>query len=237
VTRRFLERLGCRVELADNGLRAVESCAQSTIDLVLMDVQMPIMDGLTAAREIRRAEVPGRRVPIVALTASAMTDELDRCLAAGMDGLLTKPLQQRRLREVLERHGLGNGRDSAAHEGVRSPVERRIAPALDMVRLRTLVGDDPQFMEELCRTFMASSSRLIEELRQAVAADDRPQLQAVAHKLKGGAGSVCAQRIADLSLALERTALVAPAAELAGVVEQIRTALGECASVIEVMFP
>jgi two-component system sensor histidine kinase/response regulator len=236
VTRRFLERLGCRVELADNGLRAVESCAHSNIDLVLMDVQMPIMDGLTAAREIRRAEPPGRRVPIVALTASAMTDELDRCLAAGMDGLLTKPLQQLRLREVLERHGLGSMRDATLRDGVRSPVERVVAPALDVARLRTLVGDDPQFMEELCRTFMASSTRLIEELRQAVASEDRPQVKALAHKLKGGAGSVCAQRITDLSLALEHTALVAPLAELAGVVEQIRAAVGECASVIEVIF-
>jgi two-component system sensor histidine kinase/response regulator len=237
VTRRFLERLGCRVELADNGLRAVESCAQSNIDLVLMDVQMPIMDGLTAAREIRRAEAPGRRVPIVALTASAMTDELDRCLAAGMDGLLTKPLQPLRLREILERHGLGNVRMTGARDGARSPLERVVTPALDVARLRTLVGDDPQFMEELCRTFMASSTRLIEELRQAVASEDRTQVKAVAHKLKGGAGSVCAQRITDLSLALEHTALFAPAAELVGVVEQIRAALGECASVIEVSFP
>ncbi len=65
-------------------------------------------------------------------------------------------------------------------------------------------------MAELCRTFMASSTRLIEELRQAIAAEDRPQLKALAHKLKGGAGSVCAQRITDLSLALEHTAMVAP---------------------------
>ncbi len=90
VTRRFLERLGCTVELADNGLRAAELCAGSNFDLVLMDVQMPVMDGLTATREIRRTATGPRRTPIVALTASAMTDELDRCLAAGMDGLLTK---------------------------------------------------------------------------------------------------------------------------------------------------
>jgi CheY-like chemotaxis protein len=236
VTRRFLERLGCKVELADNGLRAVEFCAELQVDLVLMDVQMPIMDGLTATREIRRAEAAGRRVPVVALTASAMTDELERCLAAGMDGLLTKPLQPLRLREILDRYGLGDPRD-AARDGARTQPVRTGAPALDMVQLRTLVGDDPQFMEELCRTFMGSSTRLFEELRQAIASEDRRQLMALAHKLKGGAGSVCAQRITDLSLALERTALVAPLSELVGVVEQIGAALGECASVIEVHFP
>jgi two-component system sensor histidine kinase/response regulator len=231
VTRRFLERLGCTVELADNGLRAVEACALENIDLVLMDVQMPIMDGLTATREIRRAETHGRRTPIVALTASAMTDELDRCLAAGMDGLLTKPLQPLQLREMLDRHGLGSAR-----EGARGVNPRLIAPALDLVRLRATVGDDWQFMKELCRTFMASSRSLLEELQHAVTIEDRPQVKAVAHKLKGGAGSVCAQRIMDLSLALEHTALGAPGNELAGMLDQIRAALGECASVVEVYF-
>ena len=235
VTRRFLERLGCWVELADNGLRAAEFCAGTNFDLVLMDVQMPVMDGLTATREIRHAETGRRRTPIVALTASAMTDELDRCLGAGMDGLLTKPLQPWRLREILDRHGLGNPRDAAREAQRPAPVAAG-SPVLDLTLLETLVGDDPQFMAELCRTFMASSSRLIEELRLALSAEDRPLLKALAHKLKGGAGSVCAQRVTDLSLALERTALVASAAELVGMVEQIGTALVECASVIAVRF-
>jgi CheY-like chemotaxis protein len=236
VTRRFLRRLGCQVEVADNGLRAVEFCAQSDIDLVLMDMQMPIMDGLTACREIRRAEAGGRRIPIVALTASAMTDELDRCLAAGMDGMLTKPLQPQRLREILDRHGLGDPR-AASRDTTGSQPLRVLAPALDIERLRTLIGDDPQFMGELCRTFLASSTRLLVELRQALTTRDRAQLKALAHKLKGGAGSVCARRITDLSLALEHTALVEPFPELTAVVEQLQATLDECASIIEVHFP
>jgi len=112
-----------------------------------------------------------------------------------------------------------------------------LAPALDIERLQVLVGDDPQFMAELCRTFLASSARLLVELRQAIAAQDRTQLKALAHKLKGGAGSVCARRITDLSLALEHTAMVEPFAELGGVIEQIQATLDECASVIEVHFP
>ena len=190
VTRRFLERLGCRVELADNGLRAVECCAASNFDLVLMDVQMPVMDGLTATREIRRAEGGRRRTPIVALTASAMTDELDRCLAAGMDGLLTKPLQPLRLREILDRRGLGNPRD-AAREALRPAPMRALSPVLDLTQLRTLVGDDPQFMAELCRTFMASSGRLIEELRHAVAARGPPGAQGARPQAQGR----CRQRL------------------------------------------
>jgi two-component system, sensor histidine kinase and response regulator len=236
VARRFLERLGCSVELAENGLRAVELCAQSNFDLVLMDVQMPIMDGLTATREIRRHEGQGRCIPIIALTASAMTDELDRCVAAGMDGLLTKPLEPLRLREVMDRHGLRSPRD-AAREAAHGQAPPGGAAALDIARLRTLVGNDPQFLKELCRTFMASSTRLIQELRQAAATEDRTQLKALAHKLKGGAGSACAQRITELCLALEHAALSAPRDELTGVVDQLDAALRDCASVIEVYVP
>jgi len=90
--------------VAHDGQAALEVCAVRDFDLILMDVQMPLMDGLTATRELRKREAGGKRTPIVALTASAMSDELDRCLAAGMDGLLTKPLEVERLRQVLERH-------------------------------------------------------------------------------------------------------------------------------------
>ncbi len=236
VTRRFLERLGCSVELAENGLRAVEMCTQANFDLVLMDVQMPIMDGLTATREIRRQEGQGRYIPIIALTASAMTDELDRCLQAGMDGLLTKPLEPLRLREFMDRHGLRSARDATLESARGQPVPTGAA-ALDLPRLRTLVGDDPQFLKELCQTFMASGARLITELRHAALAEERTQLRALAHKLKGGAGSVCAQRVADLCATLENAAPASPSAELTSVVDQIGAELSDCASFVAVQFP
>jgi PAS domain S-box-containing protein len=230
VTRRFLERLGCEVELADNGQRAVEFCANGSYDLVLMDVQMPVMDGLAATREIRRHELSGRRTPIIALTASAMTDELERCIEAGMDGLLTKPLEPMRLREILERHGLGSG---GAPRAAATPALYAKVQAIDLARLRAIVGDDREFMQQLCRTFLASSSRIIEELRRALAGSDRARLGAMAHKLKGGSGSVCAQRVGDLAAALERNARTLPFPELSDSIEQICAALQECAGFIE----
>jgi two-component system, sensor histidine kinase and response regulator len=230
VTRRFLERLGCEVDIAENGQRAVEFCARTRYDLVLMDVQMPIMDGLAATREIRRQERAGQRMPIIALTASAMTDELERCIAAGMDGLLTKPLEPVRLGETLARHGLG-GEGGAAMASL--PAMQPVAPAIDLPRLRTLVGDDSDFVQELCQTFLASSGRIVDELRRALAADDRTLLSTLAHKLRGGSGSVCAQRVGDLAAVLERSAPGRPAEELAEFVEQIGAALKECAGFIE----
>ena len=124
VIRVSLERMGCAVTIVDDGATAVETCLAQHFDLVLMDVQMPLMDGLEATREIRRREIPGRHTPIVALTASAMTGDLERCTAAGMDGLLTKPLEQARLRETLDRMGfaLGNA------DGSRQAAPQHPAP-------------------------------------------------------------------------------------------------------------
>jgi CheY-like chemotaxis protein len=102
VARRFLERLGCEVDVVDDGAQAVEATQRRDYDLVLMDMQMPNMDGLEATHLIRGRQQP-RRVPIVALTADAMVGTLERCLAAGMDDYLTKPLEAKRLEEVLDR--------------------------------------------------------------------------------------------------------------------------------------
>jgi CheY-like chemotaxis protein len=107
VGQRFLERLGCQVTLAENGQDAIDAWKAGEFRLVLMDVQMPVMDGYTATRQIRDLERGRMRTPIVALTANAMTGQLERCLQSGMDGLLTKPLEPERLEEVLERFGLG----------------------------------------------------------------------------------------------------------------------------------
>ena len=107
VGQRFLERLGCEVTLAENGQEAIDAWRKGDFRLVLMDVQMPLMDGYTATRQIRDLERGRMRTPIVALTANAMTGQLERCLQSGMDGLLTKPLEPERLEEVLERFGLG----------------------------------------------------------------------------------------------------------------------------------
>jgi CheY-like chemotaxis protein len=105
VASRFLERLGCEVTVAENGLEAVRAWESSPPDLVLMDVQMPVMDGYTATREIRSKESARARTPIIALTANALTGQLQRCHEAGMDGLLTKPLEREQLQALLERLG------------------------------------------------------------------------------------------------------------------------------------
>jgi CheY-like chemotaxis protein len=114
VAQRFLQRLGCQVVVAENGAECLKVWQRQKFDLILMDIQMPVMDGYTATRQIRDLEAPGQRIPIIALTADAMTGQLERCLQSGMDALLTKPLSPEKLHEALERFGLGSGDDDVA---------------------------------------------------------------------------------------------------------------------------
>ncbi len=98
-----LERLGCTVELANNGLEAIDACKHREFDVILMDCQMPGMDGYEATRMLRTLEMPGRRTPIIALTAHAMKGDRDRCLAAGMDDFVAKPVDRRELARAVAR--------------------------------------------------------------------------------------------------------------------------------------
>jgi CheY-like chemotaxis protein len=225
VARRFLERLGCAVTVVDNGAKAVSACFERDYALVLMDVQMPVMDGLQATREIRGREADGQRRPIVALTAGAMTDELERCRDAGMDGMLTKPIEPARLCELLERFGLGMAGPKPSE---RTGEWRRVkAVALDDAELSTLFGDDPAFLSELLGTFIASSTAIVAEIDRAVGAGDRAALRAAAHKLKGGARGVCAGVLAELAATLERDAPLASDADLRRQLFDLRVALFE----------
>jgi CheY-like chemotaxis protein len=101
VARRMLEKLGYDVQLAGNGLEAVAASIAAPIDVVLMDVQMPEMDGIAATRRIHETMSRASRPYIIALTANAMTEDRDACLAAGMDAFLSKPMQIAQLREAL----------------------------------------------------------------------------------------------------------------------------------------
>jgi signal transduction histidine kinase/CheY-like chemotaxis protein len=239
VAKRFLQRLGCHVVIAENGQRGVTEFFRDQFGLVLMDVQMPVMDGLAAAREIRSRELPEHRAPIVALTASAMTDEMERCTAAGMDAMLAKPLELPRLCEILDRYGFRAGADGAADAATGrstpaepAPVAKIVQKPVDLDQLRSIVGDDREFMNELCETFVASSGRIVEELTRALSAGDRAVLSAMAHKLKGGSSSICAHELSRLAATLEKDAKEKPLAELEPSVLTLRRAFDDAAGYV-----
>jgi HPt (histidine-containing phosphotransfer) domain-containing protein len=173
-----------------------------------MDLQMPVMDGFGAVRRIRDAEGWRPRTPIVALTANAMTGQLERCLAAGMDGFLSKPLEIARLRETLHRFGLTANApasdvldDAAVGKLVSNPSA--VEPAVDLVKFAAAIEGDHEFARDLIATFAASSAEILDELRSAHAANDRQQAARAAHKLKGANANMFANRLQELCAALE----------------------------------
>lgn len=217
VAKSFLERLGCTVTLAENGAVGLAAFEKAQFDLVLMDMQMPVMDGLTATRKIRDFEGWRPRTPIVALTANAMAGQAERCLAAGMDGFLTKPLDITRLHEVLEQYlrrddvnpsstgqYLVPAQTTAAQpEATASAVESESIVIMDWTRFDGLIGGDTVFAQQLFEVFVSSAAQIVTELREACADNDRQRARRATHKLKGVSANMCADALLNQCQTLE----------------------------------
>jgi CheY-like chemotaxis protein/HPt (histidine-containing phosphotransfer) domain-containing protein/anti-sigma regulatory factor (Ser/Thr protein kinase) len=221
VAAKILERLGYGVELAENGKEALAACARRRYDAVLMDGQMPGMDGYEATRRIRMRETRGaRRVPIIAMTASAMKGDREKCLDAGMDDYVSKPVTPEALEAVLRKWV---GAPSA-------PAERAAAaPAaagqlLDEAIVQNLmsVDDDGTLMDEIVATFLRIAPARLTAIKKA-ARGNPAALEREAHSFLGSCGNIGARRMAELCARLEvlgRSGSVEGAVEIAGALEQ-----------------
>ena len=214
VARGLLEMRGHQVHIANNGQEAVAALAAAAFDVVLMDVQMPEMDGFEATAALRaRERAQGGHVPIIAMTAHAMKGDRERCLAAGMDGYLAKPIQPDELYAAVE--GSASG-----------------PPAVDWDAALRRVRGSAEAMKKLAQLFATESNRLLPEVRAAVEAGDAAALRRAAHTLKGSVACFAAQPATDAALRLElmgRDHNLAGAAEavatLEAEVERVRAAL------------
>jgi len=212
---RMLEKLGHRVALAEHGAAALRMLDEQPFDLVLMDVQMPELDGLEATRRIRQREVStGQHVPIIALTAHAMTGDRERCLAAGMDGYLAKPVQLAELGAALDSLATGPG------------------PLLDRGALLERTGGEPALLKEAVELFLLDSTRILGELQDALQLGDARRVARLAHTLRGdaspfGAVAACrrAQDLEQQGQAGELTQAAATCAHLAHDVQQLQAGL------------
>jgi two-component system sensor histidine kinase/response regulator len=187
----MLSELGYAAGLAKNGLEAVQALEHQEYAVVLMDCQMPVMDGYQAAQEIRRRANGGRRIPIVAVTAHALVGEREKAMAAGMDDYLAKPITPRALQEVLEKW-VGPGVESEVAE--EPPLERRSLPVLE---------PGVQRSQAVLKIFLQHVPTQLEEVRQAVESGNPIRVRQTAHKLKGGCLAVGVSRMAAVCKALE----------------------------------
>jgi CheY-like chemotaxis protein len=232
----MLEVLGYTSEVVADGAAAAARAAGSKFDAVLMDLQMPRLDGYAATRLIRQSEDPGARVPIIALTASATSGERERCLAAGMTGFLSKPVGVDALGRVL-REQLGAGTPGEGRPVLPEPllVVGGAAPALDTRRLDELAemgAAAVPLIQRAVDNFVSGTPGHLEALRTALRTDDAPALRSAAHRLKGSAANLGAVRVADLSLLLEDLADNGELADAPVVLADLAAALTEACALL-----
>ncbi len=206
VALKMLERLGCVAEVVGDGKQAVEAVESGAIDLVLMDVQMPVMDGHEAARRIR-ASHPGTRPWIVAMTASATVQSREECLQVGMNDFVSKPVRLRDLEAALLRCPLRpaaavSGEVKVVHLAAPAAPASATEPAvLELAGLCEDLGDDAA--SQLLALFLKGLPERVRALEQAQKAGDAAALRRVAHTLKGSSHTIGAQQIGALSQQLE----------------------------------
>jgi signal transduction histidine kinase/DNA-binding response OmpR family regulator/HPt (histidine-containing phosphotransfer) domain-containing protein len=215
----MLESLGCVVHAAENGWIAIEAMNNDAYDAVLMDCQMPVMDGLTATAELRRREqnAGGARLPIIALTANTMEGDRERCLAAGMDDFLSKPFSQQQLAAMLRRwlalHVLP---ESERREGPRLPL---VDPAV----LRNIAAlARPALLDSMIELYLQHSPPMITAIEQAAASGQVEALQVALHTFKSSTANLGGVRLATLTKECEALVREGGIAKAAPAVQRIR---------------
>ena len=198
----ILQRAGHTAILVTNGREAVDAMERERFDVVLMDVQMPVMGGFEATRLIREAEArSGMRTPIIAVTAHAMKGDREACFEAGMDGFSPKPIQSGKLLEMLARLGAGSMPEPRIQVEI---ADGRDSETLDEVGLMNLVGGNRELVGELAGIFLEDLEPRVTEITTAVLERDAPRLMAGAHALRGSAGSLKAGIVSAAAGVLEK---------------------------------
>jgi CheY-like chemotaxis protein len=192
VGKKTLERIGHTVQVAGNGVEVLQMLKKEEFDLVLMDVEMPQMDGLEATRVIREREATsGQHIPILAVTAYATREDQERCLKAGVDGYLSKPVSPRKLVIALKRFLPPDRGDGST-------------PAVDLDGALEAVGGDRELLREAVGLFLEQDyPRQLAELREGLARQDARVIQAAAHGIKGAVDSFGGRAARDAALCLE----------------------------------
>jgi CheY-like chemotaxis protein len=245
---RMLEKRGHSVVVANNGDEALAAWQMERFDLILMDVQMPEMDGFEATAAIREAERQygnqsgtAAHVPIVALTAHAMMGDRERCLEAGMDGYVSKPIRPEALDDTIESLvGAAPGKEAEPRQAEVKPGAggtEDANSAFDPNALMANVDGDPELLSEVVETFSDECPRLLSDVRRAVAEGDARGLERAAHTLKGLMGIFGAETAKEAALRLEsigQAGDLRPAGEACAALEQhIERLMPEVAALVE----
>jgi CheY-like chemotaxis protein len=229
----LLRREGHVVVIAENGQQAVEQAEQGQFDVILMDVQMPVLGGLEATAKIRERERSGEsHIPIIALTAHAMDGDRESCLAAGMDGYLSKPMRADQLFAAIDavvdnvsRESIVDSFAPVGSNGNRNAASRE--EVLDYDGLVLSLGGDHELARSLVTVLVSDASQRLATIRAGVATCDSAAVEGAAHTLKGAAATVMASRVADLARQIETAGNTGSWADASPLVRQLERALEE----------
>ncbi|MBN2358552.1 MAG: PAS domain S-box protein [Deltaproteobacteria bacterium] len=223
---RLLERVGLSALAAENGVQALQTLQREQIDLVLMDVQMPELDGVEATRRIRSAEQgSGRHLPIIALTAHSMRGDRERFLAAGMDDYLAKPINAADFYKMLIKHAPRTKAAPPAQPAADAAAPAAAAPAAPFIDARDLsdrLGGDDELMRELLGMFIAECEAALQRVVHAVQGGDAATVRAAAHYYKGMAGNVSASALRAHCYEMEQRGAAGDLGGMEELVERLR---------------
>ena len=224
VARGTLEKMGFQIDIVSNGLEAVAAWETGCYHLILMDCQMPVMDGYQATREIRSRERGARHVPIIALTADAMKGTEQHCIDAGMDDYLTKPLDRARLAETIDRCLASAGATSQIIDGDRRappPSDNDDAP-VDWDQFVSLTDGDREFADQLVQLFIDSGDAALREIRTALERGDLAAIGRAAHSFKGSSANIRARPASAAAGRLETAAYAGDVDRISELEQQLR---------------
>jgi CheY-like chemotaxis protein len=176
----ILKTCGCKIEMAENGLVALGKLKANKIDLILMDIQMPVMDGFEASKAIRFGDPDTRNIPIIALTANATPKIIERCMASGMNEHLAKPFTPDELFGLLEKYLT----IKPAKPNGDAKIYQREFSIVDLSFLARVSGNDPTFIKDVVSSFLFSTPQLLNNIKEAMVKTDSLEMARNVHKLK-----------------------------------------------------
>jgi CheY-like chemotaxis protein len=227
----MLSSAGYRVDTVPNGAAAVQAAAERDYDVILMDCQMPELSGYEATAAIRAREGSARHTPIIAMTASARREDRERCLAAGMDSYVAKPVSKDALLALVAR--TMKNRPTMVALPARPVLDAKIVDRLE--RLGRAAGED--LMGELATLFLADADARVVALRQALAADDAASVAQSAHTMSGASANLGATGLARLCAALETDSEAGNLTGGGAMLEAVEVELGRVRSALGSLIP
>ena len=232
---RILQKMGYVADVAANGIEALDALRRQMYDVIFMDVQMPEMDGLEATGLIVQEWLPEKRPKIVAMTANAMQGDRERCLQAGMDDYISKPVMVEEVQRVLERWGsvVAGERESSSAARHSQVIDLNIIDGLRDMSDK----DEPSFLAELIGLFLELSPKLIDDVKQFAGSAEASSLTQAAHKLKGSSFNLGARHLADICQKIETKGKNGDLSGIEALVEQLEKAYEQTKSELKRLEP